>query len=116
MIVAVDFDDTIAEDAYPEIGKIDTGAVWVLRRLHGSGHKIILYTCREGEQLKDVLRVLGQDGVKFDAVNSQVAGNEAFGRKPRADLYIDDKAYPQNKIDWDEIEKWLEDMGWLAES
>ncbi|MHB1937082.1 MAG: hypothetical protein ACYCOR_10910 [Acidobacteriaceae bacterium] len=116
MIVAIDFDGTLAKDAYPEVGELDKDAIWVLYRLRGSGHKLILYTCREGEQLVAVLEAFAKEDIRFHAVNAQVEGKEAFGRKPYADLYIDDRAYPQKKIDWNEIEKWLEDAGWLIES
>ncbi len=53
MIIAVDFDGTIVEHKYPKIGREKPFAIDTLRRLAGEGHKIILWTSREGELLED---------------------------------------------------------------
>ena len=47
MLIAVDFDGTVVEHAYPDIGEELPHAVEVLKELVEAGHQIILWTCRE---------------------------------------------------------------------
>lgn len=95
MIIAIDFDGTIVEDAYPEIGKIKENAKRVINRLHAEGHYIIIWTCRNGSLLYKAVQFLHQNDVKFHAANESNADNVAkYGsdtRKVSADIYIDDK-------------------------
>ncbi len=46
LIIAVDFDGTIVEDAYPKIGKPKLFAFETLERLQKEGHRLILWTYR----------------------------------------------------------------------
>ena len=48
MTIAVDFDGTIVEHRYPNIGKERPFAFDVLKKLQKEGHKLILWTAREG--------------------------------------------------------------------
>ena len=43
LIIAVDFDGTIVEDAYPGIGKTRIFAFETLKRLQQDGHRLILW-------------------------------------------------------------------------
>ena len=52
MIYAIDFDGTIVENAFPEIGKLSAKAERFIRELKARGDKWILYTMREGETSK----------------------------------------------------------------
>ena len=45
--VATDFDGTLCEDNFPEIGKLREKCIEYVKRLAEEGSKIILYTCRE---------------------------------------------------------------------
>ena len=76
------------------------------------GGKIILWTCREGQSLKNAVEWCARHGLQFDAVNDNLPEmNEIFGansRKVGADIYIDDKAmnvqYTQKEAAfWDEL-------------
>ncbi len=107
MIIAVDFDDTIAKNAYPDCGEFLPEAIRVLKRFQSDEHKLLLFTCREGQSLDLVVGKMAEAGLVFDAVNSQVAGYEHFGRKPYYDLLIDDRAWPRLPVDWDAIERWF---------
>ena len=49
MRIAVDFDGTIVEHRYPEIGKEIPFAVATLKQLIREGHLLILWSVREGE-------------------------------------------------------------------
>jgi hypothetical protein len=116
-VVGIDYDGTLAEgDSYPEVGRLDPEAVALVLRLQDAGAAVVLHTCREGESLRQVLEACREAGIEFSAVNAQVRGNEAFGRKPLCDLYLDDKAWPQKamgRIDWQQVERWLSAEGVL---
>ena len=45
-VIAVDFDNTICLDEWPEIGPLFDDALKVLKELRSNGHKLILYTQR----------------------------------------------------------------------
>jgi hypothetical protein len=94
MVIAVDFDGTIVEHAYPKIGKPIPFAIDVLKRLQQEErHIIILWTVREGELLQEALDYCEKKGLTFFAVNKNYP-EEKLGDEPRkisADVYIDDK-------------------------
>ena len=52
MIIAVDFDGTIVENRYPEIGEERPFATETLKMLIKDRHRLVLWTCREGELLE----------------------------------------------------------------
>lgn len=95
MIIAVDFDGTIVEHEYPNIGKEKIFATETLRQLINDGHRLILWTVREGELLDEAVEWCRQRGVEFYAVNKDfpeenISKNEQFSRKIKADVWIDD--------------------------
>jgi hydroxymethylpyrimidine pyrophosphatase-like HAD family hydrolase len=47
LIIAVDFDGTCVTHEYPSMGK-EIGAPEVLKQLVDRGHKLILFTMRDG--------------------------------------------------------------------
>ncbi len=65
MTIAVDFDGTIVEHRYPEIGKELPFATATLRRLIEDGHKLILWSVREGQLLDDAVEWCRKRGVVF---------------------------------------------------
>ena len=95
MIIAVDFDGTIVEHAYPKIGKPIPFAIDVLKRLQNEcHHRLILWTVREGELLDEAVDYCKQQGLEFYAVNSNYPEedpNNVRSRKLTADLFIDDR-------------------------
>lgn len=92
MIIAVDFDGTIVEHKYPSIGKEIPFAFEVLKKLQQDNHRIILWSVREGNLLKDAVEFCRSNGLEFYAVNAELPGNYEVGRprKVDADIYIDD--------------------------
>ena len=50
MKIAVDFDGTIVEHRYPQIGKEIPFAIDTLKMLQQEGHWLILWSVREGKQ------------------------------------------------------------------
>ncbi|MBP5504402.1 MAG: hypothetical protein IKR94_02710 [Bacteroidales bacterium] len=94
MKIAVDFDGTIVEDAYPEVGKPRPFAIKTLQML-ARKHRLILWTCREGKQLEDAVTFCQQNGIELYAVNKNYPeedDNDFFCRKIDADIYIDDRS------------------------
>lgn len=96
MTIAVDFDGTIVEHRYPKIGEEVPFATETLRMLIKDGHKLILWSVREGELLEEAVQWCRERGVEFYAVNKdypeeKVEYNNHFSRKIKADLFIDDR-------------------------
>ncbi len=91
--IAVDFDGTIVEDEYPRIGRERTFAFDTLKALQAKGFMLILWTCREGNELKAAVDFCKRNGVEFYAVNANYDGEDLSGgaRKIDADIYIDDR-------------------------
>ena len=96
MIIAVDFDGTIVEHAYPKIGRELPFAVDSLKMLQDEGIRLILWTSRYGELLDDAVNYCKARGLEFYAVNRNFP-EEQFdsnvSRKIVADIYIDDRNF-----------------------
>ena len=94
MIIAVDFDGTIVEHAYPRIGKPVPFALEVLKKLQQEEHHtLLLWTVREDDLLEDAVNYCSKNGLTFYAVNKNYP-EEGAGDSPRkliADVFIDDK-------------------------
>lgn len=94
-IIAVDFDGTLCENMYPEIGKPNGVLIDELKVRKNNGAKIILWTCRVGDQLEQAIDWCRDHGLVFDAVNQNLPEIvESFGgdcRKVFAHEYIDDR-------------------------
>jgi len=94
LIVAIDFDGTIVEDAYPKIGKPKLFAFETLKRLQDDGHRLILWTYRYGSRLDEAVMFCKENGIHFYAVNKSFPEEEfdiVQSRKIYADLFIDDR-------------------------
>jgi len=93
-VIAVDFDGTIVEHKYPAIGKEMLFAFATLKALQQKGHKLILWTIREGSLLDEALDYCRQNGVEFYAANKNYPEERiepGTSRKLNADLFIDDR-------------------------
>lgn len=107
LIIAVDFDGTIVEDAYPKIGKAKIFAIETLLELQKDGHRLILWTYRYGDRLQEAVDFCEENGIKFYAVNKNYPEEKFQGkvsRKINADLFIDDRNIGGMK-GWGEIYK-----------
>ena len=92
--IAVDFDGTIVEHEFPEIGKEKLFAFLTLKELNKRGARLILWTFRTGKELEEAVEFCRKNGIEFYAVNKNYPEeimNEAVGRKIDADVFIDDK-------------------------
>ncbi len=107
MTIAVDFDGTIVEHRYPEIGEEIPFATETLKMLIKDRHRLILWSVREGDLLDEAVEWCRQRGVEFYAVNrdypeEEKEKNNHFSRKLKADLFIDDRNVG-GLPDWGEI-------------
>lgn len=95
MVIAVDFDGTIVEHAYPEIGRPIPFAIETLLQLQNDGHRLIMWTVRRGRLLQEAVDYCAGHGLYFFAENENYRGEtierEEYSRKLKSDLFIDDR-------------------------
>ena len=109
LIIAIDFDGTIVEDGYPGIGKPRIFAFETLKKLQENGHRLILWTYRNGKTLDEAVAFCKENGIEFYAVNKSFAEeelDETKSRKIYADLFIDDRNIG-GVLGWGEIYQML---------
>jgi hypothetical protein len=89
--IAIDFDGTIVEHHYPEIGPQCPGAFEWMKKFIEAGAKLILFTMRSGDTLIEAVDFCSTAGIRFFGVNenpSQFTWTNS--PKPYAQVYIDD--------------------------
>lgn len=96
-IIAVDFDGTIVDHQYPDIGKPVPFAVDVLLEMQNLGARIILWTMRHdslkhGPVLTKATDYLDSCGIKLYGVNINPDQSWSASPKAYAHAYIDDAA------------------------
>lgn len=96
-IIAVDFDGTLFTDEYPDVGCPIWKVINYCKEQKDKGAILILWTCRNGEDLTEAVELAKSVGIDFDYVNENTRENLAMyggrdNRKIYADEYIDDKA------------------------
>jgi hypothetical protein len=112
-VIAVDFDGTIVEHRYPAIGNEMLFAFATLTALQKKGHKLILWTFRDGDTLTDAVEYCKKNGIEFYAVNKNYPEEQfdlSMSRKINADIFIDDRnvgGFPG----WDKIWQMLHPEG-----
>ena len=112
--IAVDFDGTLCDMAFPEIGAIKKDAREALTLFKTLGFKIIIWSCRtchwdyeiyggdreqptlERDRVKAMAEWLDANAIPYDEIDDGSKG------KPGADLYVDDKGY-RFTDNWEEI-------------
>lgn len=119
MTIAVDFDGTIVEHRYPEIGEEIPFATETLRMLIAERHKIILWSVREGRLLDEAVEWCRERGVEFYAVNKDFPEEktdkyQGYSRKIKADIFIDDRNIG-GLPEWGEIYRMIHDKKSYAE-
>lgn len=99
MYVCVDFDGTIVDHCFPEIGQPVPNAIKWLKRFNKYGANVILYTMRSDSQayetaLTDAVEYLKQNGVTLFDVNKNPSQDKwTTSPKVYAHVYIDDLAF-----------------------
>lgn len=105
MIIAVDFDGTIVEHKYPNIGAEIPFAFETLKMLQEKGHQLILWTYRCGTELDEAVAYCKKNDLEFYAINKNYPEeifDDTISRKIIADIYIDDRNIG-GLPDWGEI-------------
>ncbi len=112
MIIAIDFDGTIAQTNYPEIIAPMEGAKVAINHLWEDGHYIIINTCRQGVELIEAINWLLSEDIRLSRINKKKTRNEEEygkgGTKIYADIYIDDHnlgGFPG----WDKVYQFIKD-------
>lgn len=129
MIICIDFDGTIVDHCFPEIGEPVPGAIQWMKRLNSYGAKLILYTMRSDSRrfptaLTEALEYLRENGVELYGVNenpTQLSWTDS--PKVYGDVYVDDaalgcplvlpKRFNRPCVDWGKVGPELERM-WLS--
>lgn len=125
MYLCVDFDGTIVDHRYPDIGEPVPGAIRWLKRLRKCGGRLILFTMRSDEPgqmlLSDAVDYLRREGVELYGINRN-PDQDTWTTSPKAygELYIDDAAFgcplifPRNFarpcVDWKKVGPQVEHM------
>ena len=103
-VVAIDFDGTLCESKWPEIGAPNWDIIQRAKAEQEAGAALILWTCREGQQREEAVAACHSWGLHFDAVNENLPERTAeYGndcRKIGADEYWDDKAVTLRQGRW----------------
>lgn len=107
LIIAIDFDGTIAKTEYPLIIGLMPHAKEVINKLSDEGHIIIVNSCRANQPAEMMRRFLDDHGILYHHINEnsphriQTYGSDT--RKISADIYIDDHNLGCNGIYWPEV-------------
>jgi len=101
MIIAIDFDGTIVEHAYPNIGELKPNVKKTINKWYDAGHKIIIWSCRDTNTKEEAEDFLNINGIKFHTFNENVDAND-FNPHPKvfAHLYIDDRGFRFTDADY----------------
>ena len=114
LVLAIDFDGTIVEHEFPDIGKLRLNVREVFQLLSDGGHFIIIWTCRTSQNiygaigvkptLYDTQQFLIENIIPFDTINHNNP-NLSFQPSPKvyADVYIDDRQLGGIPEDWFDI-------------
>jgi hypothetical protein len=92
-VLAIDFDGTIVDHAFPDIGEIKPDAKEIINRLYEEGYYICVWSCRTGFNLIDAVNWLNDNGIQYHKFNEgpplECVG---FSSHPKiyANIYIDD--------------------------
>lgn len=109
LTLAIDFDGTLVENAYPKIGKPVLFAFETLKQLQDEGYRLILWTYRHDKELEEAVNFCQKKGINFYAINKnfpEEVMDDTMSRKILADVYIDDRNIG-GLIEWGEIYRLL---------
>jgi len=126
MDICVDFDGTLVDHCYPEIGQPVPEAIKWLKKFQSYGARIILYTMRsdnekDGPILTQAVNYIKAAGVALYGVNHNPAQDD-WTKSPKAyaDLYIDDsavgcplvqiKGFTRPCVDWKKVGPYVENL------
>ena len=111
-VALIDFDGTICDFAYPEMGDPKEGVKEALQKIRDMGYEIQILSCRTNrelhkypidrqQQVREMERYLDEHEIPYDQVLNEY--------KPLAHVYIDDRGIGFRN-NWDEVIKELEEL------
>lgn len=118
--ICVDFDGTIVDHRYPDIGPLSPGALCWLNYFQTKEDKIILFTMRHGRELEAAVEFLKELGIELFGVNRN-PDQDSWTDSPKAfgHIYIDDaaigcpmihpKGFKRPCVDWDKVGQLIEE-------
>ena len=99
MYICIDFDGTIADHRFPEIGPAVPGALKWMGKFQNAGARLILFTMRSdggqnGDVLTDAVNYIQGNGIQLYGINKNPT-QVHWTNSPKAygQLYIDDAAF-----------------------
>lgn len=94
LIIGVDFDGTVVTHEFPAIGAPVPGAIEKLKHWSDLGHKIILWTMRSEDTLREAVEYLKSHDIELYGINENPQ-QKVWTRSPKAycQVYIDDAAF-----------------------
>lgn len=111
-IIAVDFDGTLVEEKWPQIGAVNVKVLNYCKSEQAKGARIILWTNRVGETLENAVKWCEEHELKLDAINDNLPeAVKRFGfntRKIYADEFIDDRAVQNFSLPYSKDLEWAE--------
>lgn len=125
MYICIDFDGTLVDHRYPDIGDPVPDAIKWLKKFQRYGAQLILFTMRSDlpnrRLLEDAVRYIESNGIRLFGVNhnpDQVSWTES--PKAYGELYIDDaafgcplihpKGFARPCVDWKKVGPHVEHM------
>jgi hydroxymethylpyrimidine pyrophosphatase-like HAD family hydrolase len=103
LVLGIDFDGTIVEEAFPNIGAIKPKTVELMQEAMDKGHLVIVWTARSMKAESDAIDFLNDNNIPYHYVNENpedpyyIRGEQ--GRKIFCDYYLDDRAVNIKDID-----------------
>ena len=100
MYICIDFDGTIVDHTFPEVGKPVPGAVEWMKTWQKSGAKLILFTMRGNQWdggrnfLHEAVNYLSANDLQFFGINRNPTQDD-WTKSPKAygQVYVDDAAF-----------------------
>jgi len=94
-ILGIDFDHTICNSSFPELGPEMDDAGDTIRKLVEEGYGVVINTCRSNEALGMAIGYLRRRNIPYHYINCNfphlIELYNSDTRKVSADVYIDDK-------------------------
>lgn len=126
MDICVDFDGTLVDHRYPEIGPPVPDAMKWLKNFQVRGARIILYTMRSDSEEHGLILTQAVSYVKAGGINlygiNHNPDQDSWTKSPKAyaDLYIDDsalgcplvqiKGFARPCVDWKKVGPYVENL------
>ncbi len=94
LYICIDFDGTIVDHKYPDIGMPVPDAIRWMKRWIELDAQLILFTMRSKQSLKEAIQYLDENDLKFYGYNHNPTQREwTDSPKAHGHIYVDDAAF-----------------------